>query len=147
MPRAGPSKLSQEAVAQRLDLPAAEAPQRVAHAAPVALEHLAPALIAELGRGAGGVDDVREQHGREDAIGLGRVAGAGQELLHLVDQLLGALAPGQVVAAGQLDQLGVRQVLGEPAAVADVHEPVEAAVQHERGHLDASAPRRGRRSR
>ena len=71
----------QEAVAGRLHLAAPVAVELLAHDLVVALEQLAPAAIAELGAPFGGVDDVGEEHGEQLALGLGRVLGAGQELL------------------------------------------------------------------
>src|SRR5207253_10031430 len=61
MDRAGRAvERSEEAVAGRLDLAAVEADQRLAHSALVALQQLAPLLVAELGRPARGIDDVGE---------------------------------------------------------------------------------------
>src|SRR5881392_2647777 len=61
----------EEAVADRLDLATLEAAESLSDPALVALEQLSPALVAQLGGRARGVDDVGEQHRGEDALGLG----------------------------------------------------------------------------
>jgi hypothetical protein len=50
----------------------------------VAGHELAPARVAGLRRTLRGADDVGEHHGRQDAIGWRRLAGAGEELLDLL---------------------------------------------------------------
>ena len=78
--RAGPSKVA------RKPSPAVSTsrPRKRASCAPdrrvVRLEQLAPAPVAELARALGRADDVGEEHRREHAVRLGRLAHAGQEL-------------------------------------------------------------------
>ena len=108
----------EEAVAGRLHLAAAEALERArarsrSWRSSSSRQRWSPSSAAVLG----GVDDVGEEHRREHALGLGLGARAGEELLDLAERQLGVLVPGDVVVAGQLDEPGVRQVLGQPAAV------------------------------
>ena len=69
--------------------------------------------------------------------GSGACASAGEELLDLAERPVDVLVPQDVVVAGQLDEPRVRQVLGEPAPVADVDEAVAAAMEDERRDVDA----------
>src|SRR5207253_1400894 len=126
-----PVEGGQESVARRLDLPAAETAERLPDGSLMTLEQLTPAAIAELRGGAGGVDDVGEQDRREHPLGLRRVATPRQELLHLTKGDLRALVPDGVIVAGQLHELGVRYVLGQPATVPDVDQAVMAPVEDE----------------
>ena len=134
-----------EPVAERLHLAAAEAPQRVAHAAAVALEHLAPALVAEASRGVRGVDDVGEQDRREHAIGLGHVVGAGEELLHQLERP----PPPPTTASGRsrAARRAARRAGARPASARVARSRAGrsggAAPAWAPGH---SAPRRARRS-
>ena len=92
--------------------------------------------VAELGGALGRADDVGEQHGGEDALGLRRrLAHAGEELLDLVAAPVGVAAPGQWSSPGSSTKLGPRDVGGEIAARLDAR-PVAAAVEHERRHAD-----------
>ena len=84
----GPVEGGEEAVAGALHLAAAVAVERLAEERVVALEQEAPAAVAHLGGAAGGVADVREQHGGEHPVRLALVARAGEELLDLADQRL-----------------------------------------------------------
>src|SRR5829696_7242523 len=96
----------QEAVAGRLDHPPAPLLDQAAADVVVDLEQVPPA------------------------------ADPGQELLDGVQGELGGL-PGQgPVGAGQLDQPGVGDVLGQVAAVLDREQGEVAAVQHQGGRLD-----------
>jgi hypothetical protein len=70
----------------------------------VALQQVAPGAVAERRRSLRGADDVREQHGGEHPVGLGRVPFAGQELLDLVHHRVAVADPRPVVVSGQLDE-------------------------------------------
>ena len=82
----GPVERREEAVAHRLHRAAAEARQLAPDRRLDRLEHVAPAAVAQLRRALGRVDDVGEHHRREDPLGVGGPARAGQELLDLVEQ-------------------------------------------------------------
>src|SRR6202035_2358862 len=70
----------QEPVACGVDLTTAEADELAPHGRMVGLEQLAPAAVAELARLLGRPDEVGEENRREHALGIGRLALAGQEL-------------------------------------------------------------------
>ena len=78
----------------------------------MALEHVAPTAVAEVRGPPGGIDDVGEEHRRQHPIGLARGASSGHEFLDLVDDGVAVTHPWPVVAAGQLDVFGTRDVLG-----------------------------------
>src|SRR5437667_433255 len=71
------------------------------------------------------------------ALELGLGTGAGEELLHLAMPFADALVPRVVVVTFELDQPCIGQVLRQPAPMADVDQPVAAAMQHERRRADA----------
>jgi hypothetical protein len=58
----------------------------------VAIKDLAPSPVAEGGGAPGGVDDVGEEHGREDAIRFGFGRSAGEELAEHSDRSFDVLA-------------------------------------------------------
>jgi hypothetical protein len=64
------------------------------------------------------------------------VAHPGQELLDVAEGELGCLPDQGAVGAGQLDQPGVGEVLGQVASVLDREQREVAAVQHQRRRLD-----------
>jgi hypothetical protein len=80
-------------------------------------EQFAPRGVAELRRAAGGIRDVGEHDGREDALGIGRPAAAGQELLDLPDDRVGVLRPHRVVCARELHQARALDPVRDEAAV------------------------------
>ena len=76
---------------------------------------LVPELRGALGRG----DDVGEEDRRERAVGIGPVAGAGEELLDLVDDRLPGPKPDEVVVTRENGELRPVDLLGEVAAQLD----------------------------
>ena len=54
----------------------------------MSVKKVAPAMVAERGGFLGRADDVGEEHGGEDAVGLRRRARPGQERLDLVGELV-----------------------------------------------------------
>jgi len=85
--RAGPSKLARN-ISGSVDLTAAETLELTPHRGMVRVEELTPAPVADLACAFGRADNVREQHGREHAVGLVRLAHSGQELPDLVEDLV-----------------------------------------------------------
>ena len=108
----------QEPVAGRLDLAAAVSVQLGPYGEVMRRKERSPTLVAELGSTAGGVDDVREEHGREDAIRVLPWSNTSHELLDVGEQALLVACPRQVLVSRQLDVAGARDVLGEVAASA-----------------------------
>src|SRR5919197_291292 len=104
----------EEAVPRGVDLLPPETVELDTNGLVVRLEQLAPAPVAELHRALRRADDVGEEDGREDAVGLGRRPRPGQELLDLVHDLVG-VDPRDVVVPGQLDEACARDVLGDVA--------------------------------
>jgi hypothetical protein len=66
----------------------------------VPFQQRAPGPIADAGRRLGRTHHVREQHGREHAIGVGSPTDAGEEPLHLVEQRIGVTGPHEVIGTG-----------------------------------------------
>ena len=81
----GTAERGEEAVACRVDLLSAPAPELLPHHLVMAFEKLAPRSVADRRRAIGGSDDVREHQRREDAVGLWRGPHPRQELLDLVE--------------------------------------------------------------
>ena len=102
------------------------------------IELSAPSRVADFRRVAGRVDDVGEEHGRQDALGRDRrvMPFAGHELFDI-----GADAPviagrHPVIAAGIFDVFGPGDPLGEVARSFDGHHRVGLAMQDQGGHAD-----------
>jgi hypothetical protein len=100
--RAGPSKGRDHAAAVRADLAPAEARDLRAHDPGVLRVELARGGVAHAGR----PGDVGEEQGGEHPVGHDVVADSGEESFVLVEQRLAVALPRQVVAAGQLDEVG-----------------------------------------
>ena len=105
----GPVEAREESVPGRVDLDAAKARELPPHKRVVPFEQLPPGSIAQLDHALAGLDDVREQNGRQHAIGLGLVPGAflpslDEEALDLVDKGVGDVAHHHVPGAGKLDE-------------------------------------------
>ena len=75
----------------------------VADDAVVVVEQIVPAEVAELGGACGRADDVGEHDCGEHTFGVEAAAGAGDELLDLVEHRRGVADPVQGVRARQLD--------------------------------------------
>src|SRR5207248_5374258 len=99
----GTVERGQEAVAGGVDLAPAEALELPAHRAIVRREEHGPAAVAELRGARRRADDVGEEHRGEHTIGLRRAADSRQELLDLVDDLVG-IDPGDVHVPWKLDE-------------------------------------------
>ena len=110
------------------------------HERVVTLKQLAPARIAKRRRMGRGVDDVREEHGREHAFGLADAARAGEEALCLVEDRVVVLRAVGMVGALQLDEARSRDDVGQVAPGAD-RDPVLAAVHHQGGDRHARGGR------
>src|SRR5262249_59471135 len=91
----------------------------------------------------------------ERAVGFQAVAHAGEELFDLVEHDIGIALKRQVIGSFELDILGVWDVLGEIAAMADSDVSVDATVQYEcrdlnrleqSAHVDLAAHLRDRAS-
>src|SRR4029077_2706225 len=78
----------EEAVAQRLDLTAAEPIELAARELVVAFDQLSPTPVPCLGGALGRVNDVGEHHRRKHSVEGPGVARSGQEFLHLVENRL-----------------------------------------------------------
>src|SRR5215813_10461712 len=74
-----------EAVARRIDLASTKAHELSASQVVVAVEQLVPAMVAKVSSVVGGSHDVGEEHSRENALRLTRLARSGQELPDLVE--------------------------------------------------------------
>src|ERR671922_2330082 len=131
-----PVECREEAVAGRVHLAAAKALQPAPDERMVLLQERAPLTVAQLGGAFGGSHDVREEHGRQDAVGVVHGPGSGEELLHLVDDGVDVAGPDQVLVAEQLDVLRSRDLLRDPAALLDVHVAIVDALEHERRDLN-----------
>src|SRR5437667_937302 len=131
--RAGwPVEDGKEAVASSIDLSAAKTSELAANEAVMVADEGAPSCIAQLNGPTGGLDHVREEHGRQDAGRFRAVAGASEEFLDLVQDGVGVADPCEMVDAGKLDESRARNALGEVAAAADCDASVAGAMEDER---------------
>src|SRR5437867_4258230 len=78
-------EVSEEAVTGGVDLVSAKAGELVTHEAVMLAEQHAPRTVSELGRLRRRVDDVGEQHRRQDPIEAGSVTNTGKKFLDLVE--------------------------------------------------------------
>src|SRR5438445_7527075 len=112
--RAGPSKVARNpSPAVSTSLPLKRSSSRRTAAWWASHE---PRSVAELCRALGRADDVGEEHRRQDTVRLRPMPHAGEELLDLVEDLVG-VDPGQMVVPRQLDEARTRDVLGDVAAL------------------------------
>ena len=111
-PRAGPSKVA-KTPARGVDFPAAEPRQLAAGQCIVGAEHVAPLTVAEGGGSLRRANDVGEEYGCQHSIEVDLVTGAGQKLLNGIQDGVGIPHPWNVVHAGELDELGTRNVFGQ----------------------------------
>ena len=118
-----PVERREEPVAGRVDLAAAEALELAPDERVVPLEQVAPAPVAELRRPLGRADDVGEEHRREHAVGLGHrgATPVRNSSISSSERVLVA-DPRQVVVARQLDEPRAGDLLGDVAALLDVHD-------------------------
>src|SRR4030095_1776127 len=106
----GPVERSNETIAGRIHLAAAQAFDLLADDAIMLTEQFLPAVIAELGGAPRRIDDVREENGGQHAVGVARGADARQELLDLIHDTVYVAAVDQMVVPLQLAQLGGRNL-------------------------------------
>src|SRR5438105_3122819 len=109
----------EEAVTERLYHPPPVALELCPRDVVMALHQRPPALVPELRGALGRGDDVGEEDRRERAVGIGPVAGAGEELLDLVDDRLPGPKPDEVVVTRENGELRPVDLLGEVAAQLD----------------------------
>jgi hypothetical protein len=95
----------------------------------VLVEQLAPSAVAHGGGAFGRADDVRDEHGRQDAFGERRGPGAGHELLDLGHDGVGLVPPELVVDARDLDQPRTGNLGGHPPAAARAHRQIPVRVE------------------
>jgi len=101
--RAGPSKVARIPSARRLHLASAKTRQLTPRHIVVGLQQLFPSTVSQLSRSLRRRDDVREEHRREDTIGLGVRSGTGKELLDLVQEAPSISLPDETFAALEVD--------------------------------------------
>ena len=99
-------------------------------------EKIAPASVTELCCPRRRPDDVREEHGRENAIGLPQRADAREELLDLLQDLVRVSDERKVVLARKLDEPRSTDPLREIARALDGKRPVLGAMHDESGYGD-----------
>ncbi|MGH2589771.1 MAG: hypothetical protein ACRDGW_03120, partial [Actinomycetota bacterium] len=100
------------------------------------VEEPRPALVAQPGGGLGRADDVGEQQRGQDPVDRRDRRRAGEELLDLVEEVVGVARPVGMALARQLALPSSRKVLGEVASVLDPRDRIAAAVQDEHRALD-----------
>ena len=125
-----------EAIAGGVDLAAAVAGEDVADGRVVALQQRAPLAVAELLCSFRRADDIGEEHGRQDLLGLRRLPEAGEKLARLRNHLICDVEPGDVIPPLELDESSTRNLLGQPAPLPERHDGIGRCVQNERGHVD-----------
>ena len=125
----------QEAVAGRLDLATRKPLELTANHGVVRVEQIAPASVPELAHEVGGMDDVAEHDGRQDAIGVDATH-AREEFLDLGDDRIAVADVRQMLVAGKLRVARARDVLGEIPSVTDEDGAVALPVDDQRRRLD-----------
>src|SRR5262245_37138308 len=125
----------EEPVAGRVELTAAEAVEKLAHARVVLVEHLVPAAVAELTCALGRADDVRKEERRQKPVRRRSSPHAGQELLELREHRLDVPYPEGVVSPRKLDETGAGNRARQMAACSDWKD-LPIPVQHERRGLN-----------
>ena len=125
-----------EAVARRVDLDTAVDPELTSHHRVVRFEQVSPRTITKCRRVLGGCDDVGEEHGRKNAIGVGGSMCAGEEILDLVRDRHVIAKKGDVVIPRELNEFRARNALSDGASVGNVRDAVASAMEHKRRSLD-----------
>lgn len=100
------------------------------------LEQAPPASIAQLGRPLGRCDDVGEEDGGQDSVGLMGMPGAGQELLDFIQEIVRVADIDKMIFPRQLDKAGTRDLCGHEAAAVDGDQPIIAPMQDQGRHRD-----------
>ena len=114
-----PVEEGQDPVTRVLHQLAFEVPDLSAHQGAVIGQDLGPPAVTHPDRCAGGIDDVGEEDGGQDPLGGGSVTVSGDELLDLVDQRIHIPHKGDNVIAGELDEAGSGDMVGDVATVLD----------------------------
>ena len=117
----------------------------------VPLEQPAPSAVAELGRLGGRTDDVGEEDGREDALGLDALrprcrADRDEELLDLVRDPPPITPRNHVRPAGKLDEARARECAPPSIALRRLERDLRSGGGRASAR-ESTAARRGRRSR
>ena len=99
----------------------------------MAREQLAPGAVADLHRPVRRMHHVGEEDGRQHPVVGGAAAGPRQELLHLVEDLVG-VDPRQVVVAGELHEAPAGDPLGDVATLGSLRVQVARPVKDKRRH-------------
>ena len=134
----------EEAIAGRVNFPAAEAGELASRKGVVLAEQLAPLPIPERGGSFRRTHDVGEEHRGQDSIDLDLVTAPREKLLDLVRDGIHVADPGCVVSAGKLDEARAADVRGKVAALFDMDDAIALPVEDERRHMDGG--RTGRTS-
>ena len=129
-----PIECGEEPITRRVELAAAESGQLTTRDSVVGTEHVTPLAVTERGGSLGRTDDVREQHGGQDAVDVDGAPRARQKLLESVQHGVGVAHPGNVVHAGKHRQSRIRNVFGEITRLLDAHDAVARPVQDEGRH-------------
>jgi len=99
----------EESVAGRLDLAAAIPCEGRTHRGVVTLDEVTPTSVSELGDLLRRLDDVGEEHGRENSVEVGLFRPhSGEEALHLTNDCVGIGCPWKWSAPGSSTSLAVR---------------------------------------
>src|SRR5690242_14754988 len=125
----------EEPVTGRVELAAAEAFEKRAHARVVLVEDRVPAAVAELTCVLCRANDVREKDRRQQPVGRRSGPHAGQELLELREHRLHVSHPEGVVFACKLDETCTGNRARQITAGSDWKD-LPITVQHERGGLN-----------
>src|SRR5438477_4338981 len=129
-----PVEPGQNAIAGRADLDPAILPKLPAHPPVEPLQEIPPALVAHRRGPVGRAHDIGEKNRRQDAIRFSHMALPGEKFLNLVEDRFGISRPGQMVRAGEFDELRLWNPLGHVTARAHVGRQVAGCVQDQRWH-------------
>src|SRR5439155_1308530 len=127
----GPVEDREDAVAGSVDLPSMEPLQLSADRLVVRLEELAPPPVTERRRLLCRADDVREEHCHQYTIRLAATTNARQEVLDLVEDLVG-VEPWNMIFACELDEPRFRNAGREVSPFVCARVVISPPVEHKR---------------
>src|SRR6266536_2785276 len=124
----------EETIPDHLHFAATESCQLMTDGGIVCIEELCPPAITERRGQFGGAHHISEHDGRENAVGLGWYANAGEELPNLLDDGIGVASPRKVVLTWKIDVAGVWDLFGHPTSRPPIDHTVPVSVEHQRRH-------------
>src|SRR5262249_21347403 len=132
----GPVEGREKSVTGRIDFAAAESIELSANNGMVTGEQLGPPMVAELSDASRRLDDVGEEIGGENAVGLWRRAHTRDELFDLSEDRIPVLRPPRVVRARELHEPRTRDLRRDVPTLFDLRIAVVGPMNDDRGHAN-----------